>query len=195
MATYVKLSDTQAFIIREAFRSTSPQGAIMRSSWKRGANVRTWKKLFELGLIASSDSYAPLTDAGVSAHAVLNNDADTRKVRTGPQTRTAHIVDRQPKVEATHTLTLSIGGGTLDVFVVRELPSGRVVATWTIIDNPDGYSVDSVMEARGWKGVSQMTLGPDGSWRMDLVKIVEDESDDVHNEDGIKGRLRGLLKF
>jgi hypothetical protein len=99
----VKLSDTQAKVIRTATHITVNGREAQRIGIVRGANVNTFHKLHSLGLIDAAHEYAHLTADGVGAWATLSADSATRTVwisdgeptpeQRGPATVVATTVD------------------------------------------------------------------------------------------------------
>lgn len=88
---HVKLTATQAAVIRGAQRITVNGRTTVKTQYVRGANINTYRKLVDLGLTTSVGERADLTGVGMVAWLALNANPDRNSVLTGPPSVVAAV--------------------------------------------------------------------------------------------------------
>jgi hypothetical protein len=111
----VKLSDTQAKVIRTATHIKVNGREAQRVGIVKGANVNTFHKLHALGLIDAPNGSAYLTADGINAWATLNTD---------PATRTVWINDGEPTPKQRGPVTVVATGANGETFEHAHIPNG-----------------------------------------------------------------------
>lgn len=149
MSKYIRLSKTQNTIVKSAGFVTVNGRTVVRTAYVKGENYKTRNRLFELGLIDSTNQNAALTELGVSAWVTLNDPQSTGKVLTGEPCRVAAEV-KDPRTEQPHAVQdeLPRVGDYLDglsnALDARGQRHAKLVAAWpsgTRVSGPDSRGV------------------------------------------------------
>lgn len=181
----VRLSDTQARVIREAKHHCVNGGpTTMRVHYFRGVRSATFAKLYRLGLITAPHEYADLTDIGVSAWVTLSSDTAVRTVVGGDSCGGAAAVIEQPKPAQLESYRVVV---TPDGFAVEDSTDGTYVA--------DGFN--SRYPAR--LEAERLNLAADPISVADLAEATPAERTDVvyasrEASDALMARIRKLAR-